>query len=151
MERDEVLLVYINRGVGNMADVPYAGGYAIAGPGPIGRPTNAVRQILLTIVTLGIWAYVWVYRQFEEIKVYSGEGVGGILGLILQIFVGIVVPFLLANEVQTKLYEKDGQVSPVRTTVGFWVFLPLVGSIIWYLKMQKAINEFWTSHGAVAV
>jgi hypothetical protein len=42
------------------------------------------------------------------------------------------------NEVQTKLYEKDGQVSPVRTTLGFWVSLPLVGSIIRYLKMQEA-------------
>jgi hypothetical protein len=39
----------------------------------------------------------------------------------------------------------------VTTTVGFWVFLPIAGSVIWYLKMQKAINEFWTSHGAIAV
>jgi hypothetical protein len=134
-----------------MTDIPYAGSYAASSPGALGRPTEPGKQILLTIVTLGIWALVWVYRQHEEVKTYSGEGVGGILGLVIYLFVGIITPFLLANEVQTKLYEKDGQVSPVRTTLGFWVFLPLVGSIIWYLKMQKAINEFWTSHGAVAV
>jgi hypothetical protein len=29
-------------------------------------------------------------------------------------------------------------VSPVRTTLGFWVSLPLVGSIIWYRRMQEA-------------
>ena len=31
---------------------------------------------------------------------------------------------------------------------GFWVFLPLVGAIIWYLKVQAAINQFWVSQGA---
>jgi hypothetical protein len=133
-----------------MADVPYAGSYAASGPGALGRPTDPGKQILLTIVTLGIWAFVWTYRQHEDIKVYSGEGVGGVLGVVIYLFVGIVTPFLLANEVQTKLYEKDGRVSPVQTTTGFWVFLPLVGSIVWYLKVQKAINEFWTSHGAMA-
>jgi hypothetical protein len=134
-----------------MADIPYAGSYAASGRGVLGRPTEPGKQILLTIVTFGIWAIVWTYRQHEDIKVYSGEGVGGVLGMVIYFFAGVITPFLLANEVQTKLYEKDGQVSPVRTTLGFWIFLPLVGSIVWYLKIQKAINDFWTSHGATAV
>jgi hypothetical protein len=124
------------------------GATAAPGAGVVGKPTSPGVQILLTIVTLGIWAAVWTYRQHRDIKNFSGEGVGGALGLIIYIFVGIVTPFLLANEVETKLYGRAGETSPVTTTTGFWVFLPLIGAIIWYLKVQEAINRFWMARGA---
>ncbi|MDQ6784856.1 MAG: DUF4234 domain-containing protein [Actinomycetota bacterium] len=114
----------------------------------MGKPTEPGKQILLTIVTLGIWAIVWTYRQHQEIKDFSGEGVGGGLGVVIYIFVGIVTPFLLANEIETKLYGRAGQSSPITTATGAWVFLPLAGAIIWYLKAQRALNEFWMARGA---
>jgi hypothetical protein len=116
--------------------------------GPVGKPTAPGTQILLTIVTLGIWAYVWTYRQHRDIQEYSGEGVGGVLGLVIYLFVGIVTPFLLANEVETKLYGRAGQQSPVSTATGAWIFLPFAGSIIWYVKVQAALNDFWMQRGA---
>lgn len=125
-------------------------GYAGAATGVVGRTTSPGKQILLTIVTLGIWAFVWVYRQHEDIKNYTGEGVGGALGTVIFFFVGIVTYFLLANEVETKLYQRDGKESPVHTIMGLWAFLPLVGGIIWYIKMQRALNDFWVSKGAIA-
>jgi hypothetical protein len=125
-------------------------GYGYATRGPVGQPTNPGIQILLTIITFGIWALVWTYRQYRDAKAYSGEGIGGGLGLLLAILVGIVTYFLLPYEV-ANLYRSENQDSPVSPLIGFWVFLPLVGAIIWYLKVQKAINEFWVARGAAPV
>ncbi|MDQ2726661.1 MAG: DUF4234 domain-containing protein [Actinomycetota bacterium] len=116
--------------------------------GRIGQPTSPGTQILLTIVTLGVWACVWTYRQHRDIQEYSGEGVGGGLGLVIYLFVGFVTPFLLANEIETKLYGKAGQPSPVSTATGAWIFLPFAGAIVWYLKVQRALNGFWMERGA---
>ncbi len=55
--------------------------------------------------------------------------------------------FLLASEIQ-KLHELDGQPSPVTTKTGCWVFLPIVGAIVWFVKMQTALNDFWMRRGA---
>ena len=32
--------------------------------------------ILLSIVTLGIWTFLWVYRTSEDLKRYNGDGLG---------------------------------------------------------------------------
>lgn len=125
-------------------------GHVVPATGVVGRTTSPGMQILLTIVTLGIWAAVWTYRQFEDTKNWSGEGIGGGLAVVIFIFVGVVIPFLLANDVDTKLYQRDGKESPVHTITGLWQFLPLVGGLIWYIKVQRALNDFWISKGAVA-
>jgi hypothetical protein len=28
--------------------------------------------------------------------------------------------------------------------------LPIIGNLIWYVRIQKSLNDYWTSHGAVA-
>ena len=120
------------------------------GRGPIGKPSNPGTTLLLTIVTFGIYGLIWVYRQHNEFKAYNGNGVGGGLGLVIALFVGIATPFVLANEVQN-LYEKDGQQSPIQTSAGAWALIPLVGMIIFYFKIQPAINDFWVARGATPV
>lgn len=114
--------------------------------GKIGTPTAAGKQIMLAIVTFGIMAYVWTYRQHEEIKAYSGEGLGGGLGILTCMF-GLT-PFLLSGEVEKQLYGRVGRPSPVSVTSGFLCFIPFVGSLMWYTRCQKAINDFWVSQGA---
>lgn len=116
--------------------------------GSLGRPTVAGRQILLTIVTLNIWMLVWGYRQHRDIKAFSGDGVGGPVGLLIFVLAGIVTPFLLAGEINTNLYARAGEDSPVTAATGFWVLLPGVGFLIWYVKVQAAINKFWIQRGA---
>ncbi len=103
--------------------------------------------ILLSVVTFGIWTFLWVWRTAEDLKRYNGDGLGGPISLVLRFFVWPALLFTIPNEVQ-HMYERDGRRSPVSTAWGFWVLLPLVGWIIWYVNVQRALNDFWLSKGA---
>lgn len=117
------------------------------GRGTLGTPRSVGMTILLSIVTLGIWTYIWTWRTHEDYKRYSGDGVGGWLGLVIYFLIGVVTMFLIANETQ-KLYEREGEQPPVRTILGLWFLLPIIGNIIWYVKVQRALNDFWVRRGA---
>jgi hypothetical protein len=117
-----------------------------------GRPVGEVRGpafvIVLSIITLGIYFIYWHYKTGEEIKRYSGEGLGGVLWLVIGLVAGFVMWFVAPSEVGNNLYKKDGQTPPVSGTTGFWMLLPLVGFIVWVVKVQGALNRFWESKGA---
>jgi hypothetical protein len=118
--------------------------------GPIGQVRSTGVTILLFIVTLGIWSLVYYYQTHEEMKRHSGQGVGGVLALVLSFFVGIVSPFLLSNEVGD-LYERRGQQKPVSALTGLWFFpgmFILVGPFIWFIQTNNALNAYWRSLGA---
>ena len=117
------------------------------GRGTIGTPRSLGKVILLTIVTLGIYSLIWVWRTHEEYKRYSGDGVGGWLGLVIYLVVGPVTWFLIANETQ-KLYAAEGEEPPVRTIWGLWFLLPIIGNFVWYIRVQNALNDFWVRRGA---
>jgi hypothetical protein len=102
--------------------------------------------VLLSIVTLGIYGLWWYYRNFEDMKQYSGEGVGGLLGLLLAIFCGIIAVFLLPAEVGN-LYGREGQEKPCNALTAFWNLVPLAGWIIWVYKVQNRLNDFWSAKG----
>jgi hypothetical protein len=102
--------------------------------------------ILLSIVTCGIWTFLWAYRTGEELKRYNGDGLGGVVNLVLTIFVSPVVMFTIPNEIE-HMYQRDGRQSPVSTLWGLWFLLPIIGNIIWYVKVQDALNEFWLAKG----
>lgn len=117
---------------------------AAGGWGPKGQPRNWIVVVLLSIITCGIYGLWWQYRMFEDNKQFSGEGVGGAVGLILAIFVGIVNIFLLPAEIGN-IYERLGREKRVKGTTGFWVLLPIIGAFIWYAKVQNAENGLWES------
>ena len=114
---------------------------------PVGKVRSVVVIILLSIVTLGIYGLAWQYLTFREMKDYSGTGVGGGVGLVLAILLVFVNWFLLPSEV-SNLYSLDGQDPPVSGLTGFWVLIPIVGGIVWLVKTQHALNDFWVAHGA---
>ena len=74
---------------------------------PIGKPRSVGLTILISIVTLGIWTWVWSYMNGEELKNYRRDGLGGVAYLLLTIFISPVTMFLMANEVE-KLYVDAG-------------------------------------------
>jgi hypothetical protein len=115
--------------------------------GAVGTIRSTGTCILLTIVTLGIYTWFWYFKTHDEMKQHSGTGLGGAVALILAIFVGIVMPFLTSHEVGG-LYERRGQATPVSAATGLWILLPLVGSIVWFVKTNGALNDYWRSVGA---
>jgi hypothetical protein len=61
------------------------------------------------------------------------------------------MPFLSSNEVG-RLYERRGQQPPVTALTGLWALLLgwffLVGAIVWFVKTNGALNDYWRSLGA---
>lgn len=115
--------------------------------GSVGTVRSPLAVLLLTIVTLGIYGLYWYYKTFQEIKDYSGAGIGGLLGLVLSFFCGIITIFVLPSEI-ANLYQRDGQQPPISTATGLWVLLPIVGGLVWLWKVQGRLNDFWTAKRA---
>jgi hypothetical protein len=140
--------------------------------GSLGRIRPTGPTVLLFVLTLGIYGFVYFYKTHKEIQWHTGDGLGGPVALVLAIFAGFVSPFLLSSEVGT-LYERTGRPKPVSARTGLWVlpssatflvapYLPSLGwptvtfvlvlllapSLVWFLRTNAALNEFW--HGAGA-
>jgi hypothetical protein len=113
--------------------------------GPLGSNRGVVFVILISIVTLGIYYLYWVYKSHEEIKEHSGQGIGGVLGLVIAILLGFITPFVLPSEIR-KMYEREGRESRASGWTGLWAtlgLLILVGPIVWFVKVQGALNRYW--------
>jgi hypothetical protein len=115
--------------------------------GVVGKPRKPWVVAVLTIITLGIYGLYWQYATFQEMNDYSGQGIGGVVALLLAIFFYIVNIFLLPAEIGN-LYFREGEARPVSAVTGFWIFLPIAGVFVWLVKCQRRLNEFWISHGA---
>jgi hypothetical protein len=115
--------------------------------GPVGKTWPVGVTILLTIITCGIYGLYWQYRVFEDLKQHNGTGLGGPIALIIGIFISVVNMFILPSEIKST-YEDDGRESPVTPLYGLWFLLPLIGNIIWFVKVQHALNDYWESKGA---
>ncbi len=126
---------------------PAAGPTPAAPSGQVGKPRSIGWTIVLSIVTFGIWTFFWSWWNGNELKAYRPAGVGGVGYLILTIFIAPVTMFLMAYEVE-QLYREDSQQPQITTLWGLWFLLPLIGHIIWYVRIQSAINEFWVGKGA---
>jgi hypothetical protein len=117
--------------------------------GSLGSPRGIGFGILLFIVTIGFYSWYWVFKTQEEIKQHSGEGIGGVLGLVIWILLSVVSAFVIPSEVG-KMYKKDGQQPPVTGWTGLWLFpgaILIIPAIIWFVKVQGALNRYWTGKG----
>jgi hypothetical protein len=120
--------------------------------GPLGRPRGIGFGILIYIITLGLYGLYWVYKTSEEMKQHTGQGVGGVLGLVIWILLGAVMAFVIPSEVG-KMYRKDGQEPPVSGWTGLWLFpggILIIPAFVWFVKVQGALNRYWEGKGATA-
>jgi Domain of unknown function (DUF4234) len=120
--------------------------------GPLGRPRGIGFGILLYIITLGFYGWYWVYMTAEEMKQHTGEGIGGVLGLVIWILIGPVMAFVIPSEIG-KMYRKDGQEPPMSGWTGLWLFpfgVFIIPAIVWFVKVQGALNNYWEGKGATA-
>ena len=112
--------------------------------GPLGQPRGIGFGIVMFVVTIGIYSLYWVFKTQEEVKSHSGQGVGGVLGLVIYIVVSIVTWFLIPSEV-AKMIKQDGRVPPFSGWTGLWLLLPIIGAFVWFIKVQGALNRYWES------
>ena len=129
--------------------VPSSLPVATGAKGELGQPRGVVFVILLTIFTLGIYHLYWTYKSFEELKRHTGEGIGGVLGLVIALVFNPVNWFVLPSEVG-KMYRGDGRTAPMTGWTGLWILLPLIGFFVWTAKVQGALNRYWKSKAATA-
>jgi hypothetical protein len=119
---------------------------------PLGRPRGIGFCILLYIVTLSFYAWYWVYKTMEEMKRHTGDGLGGIVSLVVWILLSPVMAFVIPSEVG-KMYAQDGQEQPMTGWTGLWLFpgaILIIPAIVWFVKVQRALNRYWESKGAIA-
>jgi hypothetical protein len=116
--------------------------------GPIGNRRSIGLSILWAVLTLTIYTFVWTYKTHEEIKRYSRNGVGGVIGLVIYILIQPVTFFVIPSEVRYMYEDLDGERSPVRGIYGLWFLLPVIGWIVWFVQVQGALNRYWQSKGA---
>jgi hypothetical protein len=117
----------------------------------LGKPRGVGFVIIITIVTLGIYGIYWTYKSYSELKRYRGQGVSGIVGVLLGIvIVGIfLLPSYVGRMYKEDLIEKgEDPISaakqvPITGWSGFLVLIPYVGSIVWLAKIQSKLNNFW--------
>ena len=70
-------------------------------------PRSIGTQFLLAVVTLGLYGIYWAYRNHDEIKRETDDGVGGVVGALIYTFVGVITLFLLPIEIK-RMYEARG-------------------------------------------
>src|SRR5205814_10055768 len=97
--------------------------------GPVGQTRSIGLSILWAILTLGIYTFIWTYKTQEEVKRYSRNGVGGVLGLVIYILISPVTYFIVPSEVRYMYEDLDRQKSPVRAIHGRCFPWPLLCSI----------------------
>jgi Domain of unknown function (DUF4234) len=116
-----------------------------ASTGPPGQPRGVGFGILMFIVTLGFYGWYWVYMTEEEMKQHTGEGLGGVLGLVIWILINPVMAFVIPSEIGN-IYKRAGHEPPVTGWTGLWLFpfgFLIVPAIVWFVKVQGALNRYW--------
>jgi len=115
--------------------------------GPLGQPRGIGFAILMFIITLGIYGWYWVYKTQEETKRHTGDGLGGILGLVVWILISPISAFVIPSEVG-KMYRGDGREPPITGWTGLWLVpfgVFIIPAIVWFVKIQGALNRYWES------
>ena len=107
-----------------------------------------VLVVIFSIITLGIYFFYWTYQVFRELKEHTGQGIGPIIALVIAIVISPVNWFVLPSEIGN-MYAAAGKEKPVSGPTGFWNLIPLIGFIIWVVKVQNALNRAWTGEAGV--
>lgn len=120
--------------------------------GPLGQPRGVGFGILLYIITLSLYGWYWAFKTQDELRNRTGEGLGGVLGLVIWILLNPVSAFVIPSEVG-KMYAKDGREPPMTGWTGLWLFpfgFLIVPAIVWFVKVQGALNRYWESAATTA-
>jgi hypothetical protein len=107
---------------------------------PVGRHRGIGFVILMMIITLGIYGLYWIFITFAEVRAHRGEGVSGIVGLLLAL---IPVSIFLLPSYVGRMYADAGRPKPMTGLTGLWALVPLIGSLVWVWRVQSGLNRYW--------
>jgi hypothetical protein len=113
--------------------------------GPLGRPRGVGFGILMFLVTFGIYSLYWVFQTQEETKRHTGEGLGGVVGLVVWLLISPVSAFVIPSEIGA-MYRSAGREPPMTGWTGLWLFpggILVVPAIVWFVLVQGALNRYW--------
>lgn len=119
-------------------------------PGPVGQRRGPAFVVLIGVITLGVYWWYWVFKTQDEMKRHAGDGLGGVVGLVVWIVLSPVSAFVIPAEVGN-LYAAAGQKKRVTGWTGLWLFpfgVLLIPIIVWFVKVQRALNAYWESQAA---
>jgi hypothetical protein len=117
--------------------------------GPLGKERGVGFVIVLSLVTLGIYTIYWYYVTYADLKRHRGEGVSGIVGLLL---VFVIYGYFMLPQYVGRMYRAEGNANPpVSGLTGLWGFVPYVGGFIYLAKVQGALNNYWQAKGSGSV
>jgi hypothetical protein len=122
----------------------------LSSTGPLGQPRGIGFGILLFIITFSLYGWYWAYKTHEEMKQHTGDGLGGVLGLVVWILISAVSAFVIPSEVG-KMYKRDGREPPVTGWTGLWLVpgaILIIPAIVWFVKVQGSLNRYWESKAA---
>ena len=125
---------------------------ALQNTDPLGQPRGIAFGVLLFVVTLGFYGWYWAFKTHEELKQHTGDGLGGVLGLVVWVLASFISVFVIPSEVG-KMYGRDGREPPVNGWTGLWVIpfgIFIIPAIVWFAKVQGALNRYWEERGATA-
>ena len=126
---------------------------ATGNAGPLGSRRGIGFGILLFIVTFGLYGWYWAFKTQEELKQRTGEGLGGVIGLVIWIVINPVSAFVIPSEIG-KMYARDGEQPPMTGWTGLWLFpggILVIPAIVWFVKVQGALNRYWEGAGSAVV
>jgi hypothetical protein len=113
--------------------------------GPVGQKRGILFVILIGAVTLGIYWLYWVFKTQDEMKKRTGDGLGGVLGLVVWIVFSPISAFVIPSEVGN-MYAGDGKQKPITGWTGLWLVpfgIFLIPAIVWAVKVQGSLNRYW--------
>jgi len=125
---------------------------------PIGKIRSPAAPIFLPILTLGIYSLVWVFKLLREARDYADNrngiqitspGLAVFLFFVpgINIIWAIMMLFKLPGLV-TKMRKADGIAPHLAGSAGAigWIgLIPVLGSLLWVILTQSAMNDFWRS------
>ena len=119
---------------------------------PAGRRRGTAFVVVMSIVTFGFYTWYWAFKTHDEMQQHTGRGVGGVVGLVIWILISPVSAFVIPAEV-AGMHTSAGRAAPVSGWTGLWLFpfgFLIIPAIVWFVKVQGALNRYWESKGATS-
>jgi len=122
----------------------------------LGKHRNPLAPILLSIITLGIYSLVWLYKLYKEASLYAnnrngssitsgGMAIGLLFIPVFNIIWSVILWFKTPGLV-SKMRQADGvpadQIGKT-ASLGFLMLIPVLGGLLWIILTQNAMNSFW--------